>query len=411
MCQKMPLFLPPNPRNSSTTNQQVRVSGSPPPTISAGDIPLRLSSRILSASCRFARRLPFSVHHQSAMKPFRIHKAKRAVEQDLPSGGLEQIGAAHHLGDSHRGVVGHAGKLVARHSAAGLPSRRHTTKSPKSSPATKRCGPRFRSLNSIASPSGTRKRQFAPTAWSSLLTANRISDILSIAATAGARIHRFIVQRIRLYICIFVGSAQRGSQVLARAATRIKEAAVDQLAPYGHVGFVPLALHVRLERPTDVRALLPGQAQPAQIFQRGIGVLGSAAFAVQVFHAQNEFAACSLRSLTTLSRMCAHGRRAGSRWAKAQAGPDNGVPALESCWPRSNQCSQSRRFESAKSLSTINPNRRRPDRTCRCRCHDGVRICRGSHSSDWDRQRLAQRPSHDRPDPAQTTPSSTPRDA
>src|SRR5579863_1140861 len=53
-----------------------------------------------------------------------------------------------------------------------------------------------------------------------------------------------------------------------------------------------LALHIRFERAADVGAFVPAQAEPAQVFDCGFGVLGTAAVRVEVFHAQDESAAC-----------------------------------------------------------------------------------------------------------------------
>ena len=54
------------------------------------------------------------VRHQPAVEPIRSCESQRAVEQNLPRRGLEQVFAAHHFGDFHGGVVGHAGKLITR---------------------------------------------------------------------------------------------------------------------------------------------------------------------------------------------------------------------------------------------------------------------------------------------------------
>ncbi len=45
-------------------------------------------------------------------------KAQRAVEQNLPRGGFEQIFSTHNFSDFHCRVVGHAGKLVTRNAIA-----------------------------------------------------------------------------------------------------------------------------------------------------------------------------------------------------------------------------------------------------------------------------------------------------
>jgi hypothetical protein len=40
---------------------------------------------------------------------------QRAIEEQLPESGAEQVCAAHHFGDLHDGIVDHHGELVGRH--------------------------------------------------------------------------------------------------------------------------------------------------------------------------------------------------------------------------------------------------------------------------------------------------------
>jgi len=56
------------------------------------------------------------IHSKPAMKPCWILIAQCAVQQNLPGRRLQQIRAAHHLGNPHCGIVGYAGKLVTRFS-------------------------------------------------------------------------------------------------------------------------------------------------------------------------------------------------------------------------------------------------------------------------------------------------------
>ena len=86
----------------------------------------------------------------------RMSIAQRAVEQNLPRRGLEQVGAAHHLGDAHGRVVGHAGQLV----AGTPPSPHHEIAKVFAGHEALRA--QVPSSNSTTSPSGTRKRQLMP---------------------------------------------------------------------------------------------------------------------------------------------------------------------------------------------------------------------------------------------------------
>jgi hypothetical protein len=67
---------------------------------------------------------------------FRHEQIERAIKEQRPEGGAEQVGAAHYLGDPHGGVIDDDGKLV-----GGRSSFRQMTKSLKSIPAPARCRP------------------------------------------------------------------------------------------------------------------------------------------------------------------------------------------------------------------------------------------------------------------------------
>ena len=136
-------------------------------------------------------------------------KPERANQQQLPRSRLQQIGAAHDLRDLHGSVVDDdrqliCGNIVAPpdHEVAEIFARNVSLR------------PDARSSNAIASPSGTRNRQFTPAgpSWRGL------ADPFA----AAARIHRLIVAFVR---------RGRRSQVLARAGAGIDEPAVAQLAP------------------------------------------------------------------------------------------------------------------------------------------------------------------------------------
>ena len=49
------------------------------------------------------------------MAKIRRRPLQRAIEEQLPKSGVEQIRAAHHLGDLHDGIVDDHGQLVGRH--------------------------------------------------------------------------------------------------------------------------------------------------------------------------------------------------------------------------------------------------------------------------------------------------------
>ena len=91
------------------------------------------------------------------MEERRRRHAQGPVEQQLPGGGPQEIGAAHDLGDPHRGVIDHTGQLIGRdvilppdHKVAKINARRE----PLPTAIT------VHKLDRLAS--GTRKRQFTP---------------------------------------------------------------------------------------------------------------------------------------------------------------------------------------------------------------------------------------------------------
>ncbi len=55
---------------------------------------------------------PAFIAHQVAMVEGGERQTERAEQQDLAGGGLQQVGAAHHLGDLHGSVIHHHGKLI-----------------------------------------------------------------------------------------------------------------------------------------------------------------------------------------------------------------------------------------------------------------------------------------------------------
>ena len=46
------------------------------------------------------------------MQDARLGQAEQVLQENLPGGGAEEIGAAHHVGYSLRGIVHHHGQLV-----------------------------------------------------------------------------------------------------------------------------------------------------------------------------------------------------------------------------------------------------------------------------------------------------------
>ena len=75
-------------------------------------------ARRLSASWRLARRRPLWSTTRRQWNHCGGVESQRAIEQNLAGCRLQQVGAAHHFGDAHGGIVGHASQLIAGHSIA-----------------------------------------------------------------------------------------------------------------------------------------------------------------------------------------------------------------------------------------------------------------------------------------------------
>ena len=98
-----------------------------------------------------------SVAHQIAVIVGRNLQSERANQQQLPRCGLQQIGAAHDFCDLHRGVVGYNCELICRNIIA--PPDHEVA---EILPGDEALRALTQIVESIASPSGTRNRQFTP---------------------------------------------------------------------------------------------------------------------------------------------------------------------------------------------------------------------------------------------------------
>jgi hypothetical protein len=81
---------------------------------------------------------------------------------------------------------------------------------------------------------------------------------------------------------------QRQLNVPPRTSTGIDQALLLKPCERGGIERGTLALHVRSEGSTHIRALFPAQTEPAQILEHGGGKLRPTTFLVQIFAAQNK---------------------------------------------------------------------------------------------------------------------------
>ena len=122
---------------------------------------------------------------------------------------------------------------------------------------------------------------------------------------------------IRSLIVIFVRCCECALQVFARAGAGIDEATIAQRAPGCEVKLAALTLRIWCEEPTDIRAFVPIETQPVQVFIHGVYKVRLAALEVEVFVAKDETAVGGSGTLVRdpecarVSQMEVAGRRGG----------------------------------------------------------------------------------------------------
>ena len=177
------------------------------------------------------------------MEEVRRCPTERAVQQDLSGGADQQIRSPNYFGDPHRGIVRHTRQLIAR----------HIVRSPNYKVAEISAGDQcLCSQLAVTKPDGFAVRDTESPGSSGGERG------FSLGST-GSRIERFIVGGVR--------SAGGLLNVPAGTGTGKKQA--RSLEPLEDVSviFRAFALRVRTEWPTDIRALVPTNSQPVEVFQ------------------------------------------------------------------------------------------------------------------------------------------------
>src|SRR5436305_11521271 len=100
----------------------------------------------------------------------------------------------------------------------------------------------------------------------------------------------------------FMRRRKRLLQIFARTGTWIDQSAVAQLAPSVQIKAAAFALRVRPKTASThaalkIKAFVPIQTQPAQVFIHGADELRLASLIVEVFIAEDEFAVCGAGAL------------------------------------------------------------------------------------------------------------------
>lgn len=224
------------------------------------------------------------IHHQMAVKKFRRAESKRAVEEELARGGNEQVGAAHHFRDPHGRIVHHHGELVGRHAVAAphdevaeLLSRDEGLRTEV--PVDEGNG--F-SIGDAEAPGGFRVSGFE---FRAPPTGRRIWN----SPPARSRINELVIYGVR--------RGGRALQVSARAGAGIDEAGGAKLFKGGMVEVGALALIVGGEGAAEIRAFVPLEAEPLEIFQERTDELRTRTRGVEILIAKNQHTVLRARAL------------------------------------------------------------------------------------------------------------------
>jgi len=217
----------------------------------------------------FRQPLPALIAKQIAVVPGGRGKAKCPCQQDLPGRRFQQVGAADNFADLHGCIICYHCKLIRRMIVA-APYQEITK--------VLACDKLLRAKMFIVKgddlPLGNTK--------SPVRTGRRLSSgHWRGSGAAGSGIDSFIVVR----------SLHGLRQVLTRTAARVKPACGKQPAPGIAVKGVSLTLPVWSARTAHIWSLLPVETEPTQVLQHGIAKVRPRPLMVEIFVAENQFAA------------------------------------------------------------------------------------------------------------------------
>ncbi len=230
------------------------------------------------------------VNDERAVEPGGDGIAEGAIEEDLTGGGLEQVGAADDFCDAHGVVIDDAGELVAGQAVA----------APDDEVAEVDAGGEGQraEVEVVEGDDFAVGDAEAPVE----VVGNAVGDgRQGTSGPTGSWIDGLV---LGVRGCVargaFMGRGDGGSEVLSRAAAGIEKAAEEQATPGVDVGLAALTLKIGLAGTADVRAFMPADAEPEQIFNRGAGEFTTGAVGVEIFDAENERALCVAGALIGL---------------------------------------------------------------------------------------------------------------
>jgi hypothetical protein len=118
-----------------------------------------------------------------------------------------------------------------------------------------------------------------------------------LSGLAGARAAGSGIEGLVVFLLGLVRSLRGSLEILARTFAGIDCAGVKELLPCGEVRVAAQALRVGREGAAYVRAFLPFDAEPAQVFQHGLLEVGAGAMRVEVLVSKDKGAACGEAAL------------------------------------------------------------------------------------------------------------------
>jgi hypothetical protein len=220
----------------------------------------------------FGEPLAVGIDDERRVRPGRGRPAEGAVQQELTGGREEEVCATDDFGDAHGMVVGDHGEFVGGE-AVFAPD--------KEVAEVASSHERLRALERIDKGDGLAVGHAeAP-----------VGRAGSASFAAGTQGRAEAGRENRLGVILRVWGGQTAFDVLAGLVARIDRAGRLEERPDVAEPGKALRLHVGCVRAADVGSFGPFQPEPAQVFDRRIGELGSASSRIEIFGAVNQLPA------------------------------------------------------------------------------------------------------------------------
>ena len=205
----------------------------------------------------------------------RCRQTQQPVEIELPRGGGQQVGAAHHFGHAHPGIVHHHRQLIGKH--------------PIGTAEVEIAAVPQQVLPVLAHTAIHKDDLFVghPEPVSRCFLLPLFGNFGGRQIPAGAGIDHVSVRSMGC-----AGSMELG----AGAETGIDQPLRLQLGVLFLIDAAAFALVIGRVRPAGAAALLPDKAEPAQILFQLVGILAGAAFGIQILDPEDDLPSLLLRA-------------------------------------------------------------------------------------------------------------------